>query len=202
MPHTGRAHIGPVINTIGQKNTPTPARASIGIQAAFPQGHDRRQEVHGEAQSRHPGRRHVVVENTLHLAHGLLRGSYHQRLIGTEAQQVQCEDNKGNTERFHSAFNTVSKSRRQTRVNTTSYTSSIFSQKSGVPSPVRIVVVESTIASSAGIEMGKRISGNMISRLRVRIESAAKNVPFTTSAHVPKSATTANCHTGPTERSW
>jgi len=41
----------------------------------------------------------------------------------------------------------------------------------------------------------------MISRFRVRIDSPAKKVPFTTSAHVPNSATTSSCHTGPTDRS-
>ena len=38
-------------------------------------------------------------------------------------------------------------------------------------------VVASTMASSAGSEIAKRMSGNMISRLRVRIESAAKTCP-------------------------
>ena len=39
-----------------------------------------------------------------------------------------------------------------------------------------------------------------LAALRVRIESAAKKVPFTTNAHVASRATTNNCHTGPTER--
>ena len=44
----------------------------------------------------------------------------------------------------------------------------------------------STMASNAGMEMGNSNSGSMISRLRVRKDMAAKNVPFTTNAHVPK----------------
>ena len=62
------------------------------------------------------------------------------------------------------------------------------------------MVVASTIAISAGIEMGNRIRGSMISRLRVRSESAAKKVPLTTRAQVASRPTTINCHTGPTER--
>ena len=42
-----------------------------------------------------------------------------------------------------------------------------------------------TMASSAGIEMGKRSSGSSSSRLRARRPSAAKKVPLTTSAQVP-----------------
>ncbi len=40
----------------------------------------------------------------------------------------------------------------------------------------------------------------MISRLRVRNDMAAKNVPFTTSAQVPSSAIGINCHAGPSTR--
>ena len=37
-------------------------------------------------------------------------------------------------------------------------------------------------------------------RLRVRVESAAKKVPFTTSAHVPSTKISASCHAGPMAR--
>ena len=47
------------------------------------------------------------------------------------------------------------------------------------------------------MEMGNNSSGSMISRLRVRSDMAAKNVPFTTSAQVPRIATGINCQAGP-----
>ena len=56
------------------------------------------------------------------------------------------------------------------------------------------------MASNAGIEIGNSSSGSMISRLRVRSDMAAKKVPFTTSAQVPKSATGINCQAGPSGR--
>ena len=68
-------------------------------------------------------------------------------------------------------------------------------------SPVKIAVVALTIASNAGIEIGNKSSGSMISRLRVRSEMAAKNVPFTTSAQVPSSGYGDNCQAGPSARS-
>ena len=39
----------------------------------------------------------------------------------------------------------------------------------------------------------------MSSRFRVRMDMAAKNVPFTTKAHVPSKKTMINCQVGPTE---
>ena len=57
------------------------------------------------------------------------------------------------------------------------------------------------MASSAGIETGNNSNGSMISRLRVRNEMAAKNVPFTTKAHVPRAATGISCQAGPSARS-
>src|SRR5205823_11147781 len=74
-------------------------------------------------------------------------------------------------------------------------------QKRAESSPVRMAVVAFTMASSAGMENGNNSSGSMISRLRVRIDMAAKNVPFTTSAQVPSAATGINCHAGPSARS-
>ena len=56
------------------------------------------------------------------------------------------------------------------------------------------------MAISAGIDTGKRISGNITSRLRVRNDMAAKNVPFTTSDHVPNAASITNWYTGPIDR--
>ena len=67
-------------------------------------------------------------------------------------------------------------------------------------SPVRISVVAATMPSTAGMEIGNKSSGSMISRLRVRSDIAAKNVPFTTSAHVPSSAMAINCQAGPRTR--
>ncbi len=57
-----------------------------------------------------------------------------------------------------------------------------------------------TIAINAGMDTGNSSSGNMISRLRVRNDIAAKNVPFTTSAQVPRIATGISCHAGPSTR--
>ena len=57
-----------------------------------------------------------------------------------------------------------------------------------MPSPVSTCVVAVTMLTTAGIEIGSRSSGSISSRLRVRIDMAAKNVPFTTSAHVPSNA--------------
>lgn len=65
---------------------------------------------------------------------------------------------------------------------------------------VKIFVVAATMPSTAGIETGNKSRGSISSRLRVRSDMAAKNVPFTTSAHVPSSATGINCHAGPRTR--
>ena len=67
----------------------------------------------------------------------------------------------------------------------------------GSLSPVRIDPVASTIPSSAGMKIGNRISGSSSSRFRLRIESAAKNVPFATSAHVPSGSTSASSQACP-----
>src|SRR2546430_1917660 len=45
--------------------------------------------------------------------------------------------------------------------------------------------------------MGKRSSGSMISRLRVRNDMAAKKVPLTTNAHVPSAETINNWEAAP-----
>ena len=106
----------------------------VSVQIALPQVHNGRQEVDEEAHARNPRRGHVIVKDALHVAHGLLRRSHHQRLIGAEAQQGQRENDKCNRKIFHrfllatrhqplathSAFKTVSNRRRHTSVNTTS----------------------------------------------------------------------------------
>src|ERR1700722_15111937 len=56
----------------------------------------------------------------------------------------------------------------------------------GSRSPVRTPVVACTIARSAGSEMGKSSRGRRSSRLRARRPRAAKKVPLTTSAQVPR----------------
>ena len=64
-----------------------------------------------------------------------------------------------------------------------------------------MTVVASTVDINAGIVIGNSKRGNMISRLRVRNDIAAKNVPLTTIAHVPSTATGINSHAGPRTRS-
>src|SRR4051812_45066559 len=100
----------------------------------------------------------------------------------------------------YSAFNTTLNSSRQPVVNIKSYAASKMIQNLGEYSPVRIDVVASTMARMAGIEIGNSNRGNIISRARVRNDIAAKNVPLTTSAHVPSPATTGNNHAGPSAR--
>ena len=56
----------------------------------------------------------------------------------------------------------------------TSYPASSLIQSPGSLSPVRMAVVDCTMASSAGMEIGKSTSGSISSRLRVRRPSAAK----------------------------
>ena len=77
MPQTGRAQIGPVISTTVQKTTPTSAadqRDNVGRRLALDQIDERGYEIDEEQDERGPGRRHVVVENPLHVAHGLFGG--------------------------------------------------------------------------------------------------------------------------------
>ena len=64
----------------------------------------------------------MVVEDALHVAHGLLGGSGHQRFIESEAQQGggQQSENGEKTFHRHSAFKTSSNKSRQAIVNTTS----------------------------------------------------------------------------------
>jgi hypothetical protein len=62
--------------------------------------------------------------------------------------------------------------------------------------------VEFTIARSAGIERGKSNNGSIISRARVRMDIAAKNVPFTTSAQVPSAAIGKSCQAAPSTRNF
>src|SRR5438045_3894163 len=100
----------------------------------------------------------------------------------------------------HSALSTVSNSSRPTMVKTMSYPANNFKERDGENSAVSVPVVACTIDRMAGIEMGKSSNGSMSSRLRVRNEIAAKNVPLTTSAQVQNTKTTANCHVGPSER--
>src|SRR6266852_834740 len=98
MPHTGRAQIGPVTSTMAQKTTPTSAETSastsvsgcekrlriknyqpdtngsVGGKAIFAGTRSSQilsgcDEVDEEQAESRPRRRHVVVKNTLHLAH-------------------------------------------------------------------------------------------------------------------------------------
>src|SRR5215469_12103518 len=101
-------------------NFGTRRRQCIGIEAALPKVSNRGEEIHEETDARHPGGGCVVVEDTLHIAHGLLSGSDKQGLVGAKAQQGKREDDEADTQVFHSALRTLSKRRRQTSVNTTS----------------------------------------------------------------------------------
>ena len=59
------------------------------------------------------------------------------------------------------------------------------------------MLVASTMASSAGMKMGKRISESSSSRLRLRMESAAKKIPLATSAQVPSGSTSTSSQAWP-----
>ena len=184
IPHTGRAHRGPVTNTMVQKTTPTSALttarasarsrekyflirkykpamarpvvatddgsmpsgkgriANAAMQAAI-RDRDRQSslppcrrpgcgepdtgwshEIDEEQQERRPRRRHMVVEDALHIAHGLFGGSGHQRLIERDSsagpRSARRRWGKPFHSLLHSAFNTSSNNSRQAIVNTTS----------------------------------------------------------------------------------
>ena len=151
MPHTGRAQIGPVTSTTVQKTTPTSALTSATMSAAglaLDQVIDRGSEVDEEEDERGPGRRHVVVEDALHVAHGLFGGRADQspyKARSSAGSRSGPEDGEGCFMRLaidfiaaklqasnepaysnsrlnarHSAFNTVSNNSKHTVVNTRS----------------------------------------------------------------------------------
>src|SRR5205085_181553 len=92
------------------------------------------EEVREEQQEGRPCRRHVVIEDAEDLADGVLfprvRGEYvdgRRRHGGVQSEREQRRgDDRSDDEcrLIHSACKTVSKSNRQTVVNTTSYTAS------------------------------------------------------------------------------
>ena len=82
-----------------QNITPTSADAAARASLARLRFHryvDRRQKIDEEANSCRPGRRDVIVEDALHLAHGLLGGSDEECLIGAESQQPEGKHDKSN----------------------------------------------------------------------------------------------------------
>src|SRR5512141_2417370 len=109
----------------------------------------------------------MVIEDPLDVAHGLLRGRDHHGRIQAVTQQQRSRNSENRESAFHSASKTVSNSKRQAVVKTTSYATSNAIQNAGEVSPVRMAVVAFTIPSSAGIESGNSRSGSMISRARV-----------------------------------
>src|SRR5690242_11242151 len=142
----------------------------------------------------------MIIKDALHITHRLLGGSNHKGCIQSKAQQ-QCSCDREKCEStFHSASRTASNISRQAVVKTTSYATSSAIQKVGDVSPVSTAAVEFTMPSNAGIDSGNKSSGNMISRARVRRDIAAKKVPFTTSAHVPRTAMGISCQLGPSGR--
>src|SRR5438132_11946499 len=150
-------------------------------------------EVVEKQQEGSPRRGYVIVENALHVAHGLLCRSNDQGLVQGIPQEQRGQNRQDGEGLFHSARKTISNNARQAIVNTTSYVRSNTIQKRAGSSPLRMAVVPATIAITAGMEIGNSSSGSISSRLRVRTEIAAKNVPLTTSAQVPKTAIRINC---------
>src|SRR5690349_11477109 len=139
----------------------------------------------------------MIIKDALHITHRLLGGSNHKGCIQSKAQQ-QCSCDREKCEStFHSASRTASNISRQAVVKTTSYATSKAIQKVGELSPVSTAVVAFTIPSNAGMDSGNRSRGNIISRTRVPRDIAAKKVPFTTRAHVPRTAIGSNCQAGP-----
>ena len=111
MPHTGRAQIGPGDQDDGAEHHADLGGSrgqSVAAEIAFPQVHDRRQKVDEEAHARRPCRGNVIVEDALHLAHGLLGGSNEQSLIGAEGQQREGKHDKSYKYIFHCEFKKAS----------------------------------------------------------------------------------------------
>src|SRR5438552_6660557 len=113
---------------------------------------DRGNEIDGKQQESRPCRRHMIVEDALDVAHGLLGGRNHQSLTRRIAQE-SCHQASQDWERpFHSACNTDSNRSRQAIVHTTSWVASNTIQKRAESPPVRMAVLAFTMASSAGME--------------------------------------------------
>ena len=69
-----------------------------------------------------------------------------------------------------------------------------YAPKGAGPHPIAIII------HGGGYQRGNSKSGSINSRLRVRSDIAAKNVPFITNAHVPNTAIGMSCHAGPSAR--
>src|SRR6185437_11787433 len=172
---------------------------SIRALAALPQVINGREEIDEKQGESDRGRRYMDVKNPLHVSHGFFSGRHHESLIGPVGQKGTAKS--GESEKqfgFHSAFNTVLNSRKHAVVKITQNPARNCNCTAGEPSPLSTWVVPVTMLMTAGSEMGSRSSGSISSRLRVRMDMAAKNVPFTTSAQVPKTATSSSCQRGPT----
>ena len=93
---------GRITNAATQAATPTKITTQLAIlSATLSAAHqilDRANKVDEEKQECGPGRGHVIIENALHVAHGLLGGSRHQRLvegIAQEDRRQQRENGEG-----------------------------------------------------------------------------------------------------------
>src|ERR1041385_2694067 len=171
----------------------------IGFCAALPQVINGREKIAEKQREGDRGRRHVDIKNPLHVAHGFFSGRDDESLVSSVRQEGTAKSGKREKQfGFHSAFNTVSKSRKHAVVKITQNPARNCNCTAGEPSPLSTWVVPVTMLMTAGSEMGSRSSGSISSRLRVRMDIAAKKVPSTTSAHVPKMATSSSCHRGPT----
>src|SRR5947209_6085355 len=95
--------------------------------------------------------------------------------VGSIRQQDKNQrDERAKKFGVHSAFNTISKSAKLAAVNTTQYAAKSLMWVIGEDSPVNTAVVALTIPVTAGIETGKSSNGSINSRLRVRMDMAAK----------------------------
>src|SRR5262249_902229 len=74
---------------------------------AFDEVVDRSEKVNKEKNECRPGRGHVIVEDPLHVAHGLFGGSGHQRLIERKCQQCRGENEQDRKSTFHRVYTIV-----------------------------------------------------------------------------------------------
>ena len=100
----------------------------------------------------------------------------------------------------HSAFRTVSNSSTQTVVNITSYPASIWIHPCTAARPVRRQHLRRRLHHRQQRRHRDRAAAAAAAAApgsRARSPSAAKNVPFTTSAHVPSGIISHSSHTSP-----
>src|SRR5262249_54346219 len=129
----------------------------IRLRRALRQVPDGSEEVDAEEEGSRSGRGHVVIEDSLRVAHGGFRRSNDQSLVRSPGQKSQGDQQKKIEDwRFHSAFSTVSNSNRETVVYTTPYTARNFIWLAGESSPVSTLVVAVTMAVTAGMEIGSK----------------------------------------------